>query len=270
MPARRWRSLVAVQPGGDRLPFFCVHGAGGNVLNFRDLARGMSRAQPFYGLQAWGVDGERRPHASIEQMADAYLAEVRELQPRGPYLLAGYSGGGLVALRMAQSLTVLGQRVGLLALIDTYHPRTLLPRLTLRSRVERFAVEGPAYVARALGRRLDERKHAIELRVLDDHLARGERVPFALREQHLVRSFRLAAADFDPDLWTGRATLFRAEQAPYLYRSAGAAYGWDRVILGGVEVVVIPGTHHTLLLRSNAGPLVRCLSEAVERALTRC
>jgi thioesterase domain-containing protein len=118
-----FRALVAVQRGGDRLPFFCVHGAGGNVLNFRDLARAMHPEQPFYGVQASGIDGVSPPHETIEEMAEAYVAEIRELQPGGPYLLGGYSGGGIVAFEMARRLTALGQEVGLLAFIDTFHRR---------------------------------------------------------------------------------------------------------------------------------------------------
>jgi thioesterase domain-containing protein len=264
--SRRWRSLVAIQPGNGRLPFFCVHGAGGNVLNFRDLAHGMSRAQPFYGLQAWGVDGERPPLATIEEMASAYLAEVTQAQPQGPYLLGGYSGGGVVAFEMARRLSSAGERVALLALIDTYFPRAPLQPLTLRSRLERLAKEGRSYVVTSLRRRLADRKRAKDLRLLDEVLARGEKVPFALRDAHLVRSFRRAAALYEPLPWTGHATLFRAEDVPYAYRAAGSAYGWDRVILGGVDAVAVSGSHHTLLLGKNAGPLVRSLSEAVARA----
>jgi thioesterase domain-containing protein len=264
--SRRWRSLVAVQPGNGRLPFYCVHGAGGNVLNFRDLAHGMDRSQPFYGLQAWGVDGERSPLATIEAMASAYLAEVTETQPRGPYLLGGYSGGGVVAFEMARRLSAAGERVSLLALIDTYFPKAPLLPLTLRSRLERLAKEGRSYVVTSLRRRMADRKRAKDLRLLDGYLARGEKVPFALRDAHLVRSFRRAAVLYEPAPWDGRATLFRAEEVPYAYRAAGSAYGWDRVILGGVEAVPVPGSHHTLLLGKNAGPLVRSLSEAIARA----
>jgi acyl carrier protein len=98
-----FHALVAVQRGGNRLPFFCVHGAGGNVLNFRDLARAMHPEQPFYGLQASGVDGVSPPHKTIEEMADAYIAEIREFQPQGPSARR-VSGGG-TRPEMARRLT---------------------------------------------------------------------------------------------------------------------------------------------------------------------
>ena len=61
----------------------------------------MGRTQPFYGLQARGIDGVLEPHQSIEAMASAYLEEIRAVRPHGPYVLGGYSGGGLVAFEMA-------------------------------------------------------------------------------------------------------------------------------------------------------------------------
>jgi thioesterase domain-containing protein len=246
-----------------------VHGAGGNVLNFSDLARRMSSAQPFYALQASGVDGERPPHESIDEMASAYLGEVREMQPHGPYLLGGYSGGGLVAFGMAQKLTTAGERVGLLALIDTYGPNTQAEPMTLRSRVDRLRIEGSVYVAGAIRRQLEERRTSRSLKLLDACLARGQTVPFALRDLHLVRSFRRAAMAYAPRPWPGHATLFRAERVPYTLRSAGPAYGWDQVILGGVEIVRVPGSHHSLLLGMNADLFARSLSDAVERAQPR-
>src|SRR4029077_8113983 len=118
-----FRSLVTIQRGVDPLiPFFCVHGSGGNVLNFRDLSQAMGRSQPFYGLQSRGIDGVSRPHHSIEEMAAAYVTEVREVQPEGPYLLGGYSGGGVVAFEMAHQLTAAGEAVALLVMFDTFPP----------------------------------------------------------------------------------------------------------------------------------------------------
>jgi thioesterase domain-containing protein len=261
-----WRALVTVQRGGDRLPFFCVHGAGGNVLNFHDLSRGMNRAQPFYGLQASGVDGVSRPHATIGEMARAYLAEVRERQPHGPYLLGGYSAGGIVAFEMARLLTGAGDRVGLLALLDTRHPRAPIQRMDLATRLARFRDEGVGYVFDAFRRRRDDAQRKKDLREIDRRLARGETVPFELRNAHLVQNFRSAAAAYCPAPWPGRATLFRAEEIPYIYRAAGPAYGWDLDVLGGVEIVAMPGDHRTLLLGRNAEPLGRALDAAIARA----
>ena len=89
--------------GGARGRLFCIHGLGGHVAAFLPLARGLAEERPVYGLQAMGLESGQQPHDRIEDMAAFYLGEIREVQPHGPYLLAGWSMGGLIALEMAQS-----------------------------------------------------------------------------------------------------------------------------------------------------------------------
>ncbi len=115
-----WSPLVAIQTAGSRPPFFCVHGAGGNVLIYRDLARRLGANQPFYGLQALGLDGSCQPLTRIEDMATLYLKQMREVQPHGPYFLGGYCSGGTIAFEIAQQILAQGERVALLAMFDTY------------------------------------------------------------------------------------------------------------------------------------------------------
>ena len=120
--ALSWSPLVAIQPNGDRPPFFCVHGAGGHVVGYADLARRLGPDQPVYGLQAIGLDGRQVPETDLQAMAARYVTEIRSLQPRGPYYLGGLSFGGVVAFEMARALDAQGERVGLLALFDTTRP----------------------------------------------------------------------------------------------------------------------------------------------------
>src|SRR5262249_33633824 len=118
-----WMPLVRINPGdAARLPFFCVHGGGGNVLIYGDLSRRLGSDQPFYGLQACGVDCRRRPLAAVEAMAASYLPEIRRVQPTGPYLLGGFSGGGVIAFELGRRLIELGQSVALLVMFDTVAP----------------------------------------------------------------------------------------------------------------------------------------------------
>ena len=110
---------MAIQPDGSRPVFFCVHGAGGNVLIYRDLSQNLGSDQPFYGLQSPGLDGSRPPLTRIEDMAELYVKEIRAVQPYGPYFLGGYCMGGTIAYEMAQQLRAQGEQVALLALFDT-------------------------------------------------------------------------------------------------------------------------------------------------------
>ncbi|MGI9089258.1 MAG: non-ribosomal peptide synthetase [Chthoniobacterales bacterium] len=138
--APAWASLVPLQPEGTKPPLFFSHGWGGNVFCFQPLAHLLPPDQPSYGLQAVGLDGKTVRHTSIEEMAAHYVEEIRSFQPEGPYYLAGYSMGGLIAFEIGQQLFRLGQRVAMLALLDTarreapwtVYARTLAPFLWRR------------------------------------------------------------------------------------------------------------------------------------------
>jgi amino acid adenylation domain-containing protein/non-ribosomal peptide synthase protein (TIGR01720 family) len=119
---RPWSPLVAIQPSGTRPPIFCVHAHGGGALSYYELARALGPDQPFYGLQAPGLDGEQEVLTDIYEMARQYIAAMRQVQPEGPYRIGGHSFGGLVVYEMAQQLRAAGQEVALLAVFDTIAP----------------------------------------------------------------------------------------------------------------------------------------------------
>ncbi len=117
--------LIAIQSQGDKTPFFAVHPIGGNVLCYADLARNLGTEQPFYGLQALGLNETEKPLSSIKEMAMIYIEAIQTVQASGPYYLGGWSMGGVIAFEIAQQLLTQGQEVALLALIDSYSPSLL-------------------------------------------------------------------------------------------------------------------------------------------------
>jgi thioesterase domain-containing protein len=113
-----WSSLVALQANGNRIPIFCVPGAGGNLLRLADLAASLGTDQPFYAFQVPGLDGESEPFERVESMAEFFLSQLTAFQHEGPYVIAGYSWGGTVALELAQQLVRRGKAVPLLVILD--------------------------------------------------------------------------------------------------------------------------------------------------------
>ncbi len=99
-----WKSLVAIQPHGQPAAGVRGAGRGGRRRRVQRLARALGVEQPFYGLQSVGLSGETEPLMRIEDIAAQFLAEIRTLQPRGPYRLLGACMGGVVAYEMAQQL----------------------------------------------------------------------------------------------------------------------------------------------------------------------
>jgi thioesterase domain-containing protein/acyl carrier protein len=245
-----WSSLVAIQTEGSRPPFFCVHGVGGNVVGFRDLARHMGTDQPFYALQPQGLDGKRPCMTSVAEMAESYMREIRRVQPEGPYRIGGYSFGGLVAYEMAQQLRAQDQEVSLLALFDTYPGKMEsrssqlrnLRKLPVKEAIS-FIVKKGSFVLMTLRKRL-------ELQML----------PRALR--NVRQACATAAAGYDVQPYDGQVTLFRVKE-----KSAGSLddpYAiWWRVAAGGVDLREISGDHLSLLKE----PQVRLLAEELNDAL---
>lgn len=117
--ASKWKSLVPIRTNGSRRPVFGVHGGAGTILLFSELSRRLDEAGiPMYGLQAQGLYGVDPIHTSVRDMATAYVAEIREVQPSGPYSILGYCFGALVAFEIVHQLEVVGERVELFASIN--------------------------------------------------------------------------------------------------------------------------------------------------------
>ncbi|MGF1556651.1 non-ribosomal peptide synthetase [Paucihalobacter sp.] len=131
-----WDSLVPLKPNGTKPPLYIVHGANHQVLIFNDLAQSLSNDQPVYGLQSRGLNGVTEPHDSIHQMATDYITEIIASNPEGPYALAGFSYGGIVAYEMARQLKAQGRKVLILAQFDTY----VFPQYYYKSQIKKNMV----------------------------------------------------------------------------------------------------------------------------------
>ncbi|HEU4322800.1 MAG TPA: amino acid adenylation domain-containing protein [Roseiflexaceae bacterium] len=233
-----WSPLVAIQPKGNRRPFFCVHPVGGNVLCYAELARRLGDDQPFYGLQARGLEGGQPPSDTIESMAALYIEAICAQQPAGPYLLGGWSLGGVVAYEMARQLQARGEEVALLALIDTE--------------------------AGSIGQAPLEADAAEWLSAMFAHdLARTQGDAVAAEPLRRVFESNLQALwRYRPRSHAGPAVLFGAtELQPARPEAVDAA--WRSLATGGVRYHAVPGDHYTML----QVPHVQVLAERLRAEL---
>jgi FkbH-like protein len=265
--------LVPIKSSGARPPFFCVHGVGGNVLEFMDLAQHFHADQPLYGIQAIGLNGtppERK--FTIEQMAGHYIREVREFQPEGPYYLGGSSFGGLVAYEMARQLTAAGQPVALVALFDTSAPGAPSPSGDAgawRNRVDSLWYRVTLHWANVLV--LDPRERAAHVRQKIKRITRviGYRATLfrdrgAGVSETIQSMNEWASGSYLPGKYPGGITLFRATERPRWVTSE-RTLGWDKLVEGRIEIYDTPG-HHADLVRN---PRARVLAQQLDEALTR-
>jgi len=243
---------IPIQPLGDRPPFFCVHGLGGAVLRFKDLARHMAPDQPFYGIQPPGMDGEAPLLRSVEEMATRYIAEMKKVQADGPYYRGGYSFGGLVAFEMARQLEAAGEDVAFLGLLDTYpgRPKTTTMLLSTLLKLPREAQF--AYVRRKLTR------YRRGFRRRFDSLF----LPKTLKEVRNVLA--KAEMEYRPQMYFGSANWLRASEKT-LRGADNPQDDWSTWVAGGVEIVEIDGDHGSIMNE----PTVAVFAEILRNCLAK-
>ena len=263
-------SLVAIQPGGSKRPFFLVHPAGGHVFPYVHLAQFLGPDQPCYGLQAKGLEDGQDPHTRIEDMAAWYIQNLHTVQPTGPYLLGGWSMGGVVAFEMAQQLHAQGQRVALLALLDGRIPT---PDETFPEEdaeaillVERYFGISFGPMESLAGLPKDEQLAFVLEQAMSAGLVPAELDVSQARSfvEHLRSDLR-ATQNYGLHLYPGRVTLFKASDT-LAGTSPDPTLGWSEWASGGVEVHVVPGNHANLIYEPHvevlAQKLTACLNQA--------
>jgi len=260
--------LVSIQPQGSLSPFFCVHAVGGNVFSYVSLARRLGPAQPFYALQARGLMGGQEPHTRVEAMATDYIHAIRTVQEGGPYVLGGWSMGGLVAFEMACQLRQQGQQVALVILFDSITP------FTARFKQENEQAMQVANFAFQLGLpatelanisaqllSLDEEsqlKHLFKLAQRSEILPKG----FNLTQLHhlfkVYRSNNEAVLAYRPRACAAPLVLFRAAETMD-DELTDTTYGWSRLAKSSLEIEVVRGNHFTMLDEPHVSLLVQKL-----------
>lgn len=258
---RRAPILVPMRPGrGDR-PLFIVHAINGDMLHGRPLAMALETDRPVYGLQARGLDPQQAPDTTVEEMASTYVEVVRLVQPRGPYALAGYSLGGLVAFEMAQRLSDAGELVDTVALIDSY----LDPACLSRSRRWLFRGSRPLrYLVYVLG--APRNRSRLAARNAWRRLAPRGRRANGFQEPDEPRTPRFALlwqigwrafTAYRPKPYAGQTVLFYARTRHPDFCNPAAA--WPRYALGGLIRHRIDGDHG-LVGEGSAGRLAERMS----------
>lgn len=244
--AQQWSSVVPISVGGSDPAIFCVSGIGGNPMTFLDLADAIGAQRPFYGLQHQGVDGRRRPYRSIEEMARAFVSDIRAVQNTGPYILAGYSGGGLAAFEAARLMTADGDDVPLVILLDTERPglSDWSPDERARQHWARMQDGGTRYLMRRAGDRARSSRAEVAQRIRAGlaHLS-----PYTFRMAAVEMAGRRAAAAYDPLPYSGDVLLFQSDPDPGsesgIPRRRHESNGWRDLVGGQFDVVPVPAGH---------------------------
>ncbi len=236
-------TVVRFCPTATGRPLFVVAGC---VLIFTELASYLAEGQPVVGLQGLPLD------ASVPAVAAAYLRAMFSVQGEGPYHLAGWSTGGVIAYEMAVQLLAQGRKLGSLIILDEFAPLAvpLTRRCSwhwrrFRSRSWR---ERGAYLKRSLVRR----KQMIQRR-----LGFG---PDLMAEFKGIKSYR-------PLPFPGSVTIVRASESVQAAdpRAEDWQFGWGPLVRGEIQTYTIAGTHGGILTGGNVAELAAILAKCTSR-----
>ena len=263
--------LVPIQANGSKNPLFCMHPVGGQIMCYAGLSRELGTDQPFYALQS--PDGSATQARTIEEMAMLYIREIQHVQPHGPYLLGGWSMGGLLAFEMAHQLLDAGEKIGLLVLFDSAPPAGTAGTRNGRSRVSmlkhfawdigRMVLNNPDELREQFLRTAPEERMKLVL----DVLVREEVLPEGSGESELDRLLEiftrnsLALNSYRPRPIHQRIVLFPAAsgQAP-----EQLAAQWSSLTTVGLEVYPVSGDHYTILKPPHVSEITSLLAHHLE------
>jgi len=243
------------------------------VLNLRHLAQLIGPERPFYGLQARGLYGDDTPHATFEEAARDYIAEMRQVQSEGPWYIGGFSGGGLTAWEIARQLEAEGEEVALTVLLDT--PLPMRPVLSKADRavikLSELRKQGPGFFLDWAQAKLEWQREKKRRR---DRPA--EDASHQFHNAAVERAFRDALPVYDLQARKGRTLLYRPPLDLHWKVTGGAHVSqareyvhadndWGR-FAPALEVIEVPGDHDSMVLEPNVRVLAAHLRQALAEA----
>lgn len=264
-----WTSLIPIQPDGSKKPIFLVHDVYGDVLCFANLVRYLGKDQPAYGLRPVGANGKDEPLTRVQDMASYYIKEVQTVQPKGPYFLGGMCAGGVIAFEMARQLQQRGEKVALLAVLNSPPPKPInfildswplyLKAIRLLVHLRKLLQTSPLKWSAYFASRKQEFKKVSSLKSRTDFYG------FKIRLANMK-----ALRNYFPKSYKGEINLFLASEKAATYRQALSSprairKGWERLAQGGFKVHPVPGSRDTFLKEPNVSFLADQLRGYLER-----
>lgn len=229
--------MVAFRERGSRPPLFLVHAKWGDIEYAHDLTKHMKGNRPVYGLRPPPLDGAHHIPHTMESIAADYIAEIRTIQPRGPYFLGGFSFGGWVAFEMAQQLSRQGEAIGFLGIIDTKFPHE--PSLRTKANFQEIA----SFIRRRVGKAFEVGPAVARfntLRIAPKSVCWLIAPPrHEIRRELYVRISMLASRRYMPKPYSGHVTIFGGKGLSDYHRT-----NWKPLAHGGMTIVEIPAERH--------------------------
>lgn len=267
--------ITLLREEGDGPPLFLAHPLMGVVFPYYELTYLMGSDRPIYGIQSFGADGKVINARSIKTMAAIYIQELKKIQPKGPYYLAGWSLGSQIVYEMACQLSEAGENISFLGLIDTWAPgegsiKDLATYLWSAIAENWTYVLDYLYLARTQSQQNKRTQPGRKYQRSLAKIVKGSKefkklaIPKLSPLLNALRINGLAFLGFKARPFHGELTLFRASKdgtAPQMKPD----WGWEK-LAKNVRVHTVKGTHMTVLLQPNVGPLAILLRDLLQEA----
>ncbi|MTJ47022.1 type I polyketide synthase [Dolichospermum sp. UHCC 0259] len=257
-------TIIAIQPQGTKIPLFCVAGILGSVFDFYGLARHIGADQPFYGLRSLGLMVGEQALTPMADIAAYHIKAIQEIQPQGPYQLAGHSFGGKVAFEIAQQLSHQGQEVSLLAIMDIPAVLAGSDRVIATWDDVQYITKLAEIYGGASGKQLETSPEILskldaeaQLKLLLKQVqTTGQKLTLPELQQifSVYRANMIADTAYVPQPTDIPITLFRGKEMGQLDFLPDAAttqtdptWGWHQVSTQPIQLHLVPGNHFTMV-----------------------
>jgi amino acid adenylation domain-containing protein len=229
--------IITLQKNGFEAPLFLIHPVGGTIFWYNLLSRYLGKHRPIYAIQDPGIDAEDLLFKSIQEMASFYLKAIQNVKPSGPYLLAGASFGGTIALEIANQLLQSGEKVNFIGLLDSW----------------------PVY-----SKKFWEKEFFEQLM-----LQQFQRMDFTKDFQFLLKlqKHRMSMLRYYKiPLVNAKITFFKAEELwPVFKEMPVSSSCWEPFSTKPVDTHMVPGNHETMFWE----PHVQVLADKIHQSIDK-
>jgi amino acid adenylation domain-containing protein len=265
-----WDTIVPIKSTGAKPPIYLVHGSGLNLLMFKPISEHFDAEQPLYGIQAIGIGKRVEVPDTLEEVAAYHIKELLKVNPDGPYNLAGYSYGGIIAFEIARQLIAAGKKINLLGMIDTNAGSFLQPKAgtaRIAKKVTRQFHKVPFFVnsfikypkesfeyQQLVIKRKFKGKVMTDVNIMVDS--------YTLYEQGIRDKYNYLMARYHLAPFAIEIALFRVEKRLY-FLDDQKYLGWDKIAIKGVRIYTTPGDHKTFLEPPNDEKFAKVIQRAI-------
>jgi amino acid adenylation domain-containing protein len=233
-------ALVNIQPLGDKIPIYFIHPAGGHAFCFIPLAREMGTERPFFAVQNIFLHKPYKVEFTLDELSDIYIEEIKRNQPNGPYIIGGWSFGGVVAFDICQKLLAQGDCIEILIMLDSYLPSSgKIKQLMSDDDLVSLAIKN--------GQILTNTKD-IHVDIMSN---------IYLQSIHTLFTYQAKP-------YNGEVLLIEASEMDESY-DVTAKDTWSEILKGNIRIVKSPGNHHSMVKEPN----VKILADIIMKILKR-